>query len=323
MLQTLGQGFRSAVQQAARPLAPQASPGTRPRRVRYALETGEAYLYILPATVILIMFHFFPAFYAAYLSLFDTNMIKSTFVGLDNYVELFHDKDFWKAMTNTVYYVLGTVPASIAISLAVASLLNQKIRGLAFYRTIYFLPWVTPVVAISIVWTWIYHPDSSGLLNGILGAFGIKPIRWLLDPKWAMFAVVLMSIWRTIGYNVVIFLAGLQNISNEYYEAAMIDGASRWQMFRNVTWPLLSPTTYFVTIISIIGSFQVFSQVYVMTPTGGPLGATRVAVYYLYEKAWGSYEMGYASAIGCILFVLIFALTLIQRKYLGSRVHYQ
>jgi len=184
---------------------------------------------------------------------------------------------------------------------------------------------VTPVVAISIVWTWIYKEDSAGMLNAVLSWFGISPQAWLLDPKWAMFALCLMSIWRHLGYNVVIFLAGLQNIPAEYYEAAEIDGASGWAMFSKITWPLLSPTTYFITIISIIGSFQVFTQVYVLWPSalGGPLGTTRVVVKYLYDMAWGSYQFGYASAIGYMLFAIIFVLTLIQRNVAGRYVHYQ
>jgi multiple sugar transport system permease protein len=267
-----------------------------------------------------------PAFYAAYISLFDTNLIgRWNFVGLGNYRDLLHDQDFLQALRNTAVYVLGTVPTGMAIALGVAWLLNQKVRALAWFRTAYFLPYVTPVVAISIVWTWIYKEDTAGLLNALLGPAGISPQAWLLDPKWAMFALILMSIWRHLGYNVVIFLAGLQNIPHEYYEAAAIDGARGWTMFSKITWPLLSPTTYFVAIISIIGSFQVFTQVYVLWPSagGGPLGTTRVVVKYLYDMGWGSYKFGYAAAIGYALFAIIFVLTLAQRSALGGRVHYQ
>ena len=262
---------------------------------KYARDTAAAYLYLAPALAILIVFHFFPAFYALYLSLFDTNLFgRWNWVGLGNYVQLLRDQDFLRSLANTGKYVLGTVPVGIALALAIAGLLNQPIRGLASYRTAFFLPYVTPVVAISIVWTWIYKEDSAGMLNAILSWFKVSPQAWLLDPKWAMFALCLMSIWRHLGYNVVIFLAGLQNIPAEYYEAAEIDGASGWAMFSKITWPLLSPTTYFVTIISIIGSFQVFTQVYVLWPSalGGPLGTTRVVVKYLYDMAWGSLVTG-------------------------------
>ncbi|MCR4426215.1 MAG: sugar ABC transporter permease [Firmicutes bacterium] len=298
----------------------------RSRRSGPVLESAEAYLYLAPALVILLVFHFMPAFYAAYISLFDTNLIgRWNFVGLGNYRDLLHDQDFLQALRNTAVYVLGTVPTGMAIALGVAWLLNQKVRALAWFRTAYFLPYVTPVVAISIVWTWIYKEDTAGLLNALLGPAGISPQAWLLDPKWAMFALILMSIWRHLGYNVVIFLAGLQNIPHEYYEAAAIDGARGWTMFSKITWPLLSPTTYFVAIISIIGSFQVFTQVYVLWPSagGGPLGTTRVVVKYLYDMGWGSYKFGYAAAIGYALFAIIFVLTLAQRSALGGRVHYQ
>lgn len=163
------------------------------------------------------------------------------------------------------------------------------------------------------------------MLNSIINLFGGSSQRWLMDPNWSMFALVLMSVWRHLGYNVIIFLAGLQNIPQEYYDAAAIDGARGWKLFTNITWPLLSPTTYFLTIISIIGSFQVFTQAYVLWPGGGggPLKTTLVVVKYLYDAGWGEFRFGYASAIGYFLFFVIFLLTLIQRKALGSRVNYQ
>ena len=172
---------------------------------------------------------------------------------------------------------------------------------------------------------WIYKDDSSGMLNSIINMFGGSSQRWLLDPKWSMFALVVMSIWRHLGYNVIIFLAGLQNIPQEYYDAAAIDGASGWKLFSNITWPLLSPTTYFLTVISIIGSFQVFTQAYVLWPGGGggPLKTTLVVVKYLYDVGWGEFRFGYAAAIGYFLFFVIFLLTLIQRKALGNKVYYQ
>lgn len=285
-----------------------------------------AYLYILPATAILVVFHFFPAFYAAYISLFNTNLLgRWNFVGLGNYIEMFSDPDFVKSVANTAIYVLGTVPTGLALALAIAYLLNQKIKGSGFFRTSYFLPYVTPVVAISIVWMWIYKEDSAGMLNSIINLFGGSSQRWLLDPKWSMFALVVMSIWRHLGYNIIIFLAGLQNIPQEYYDAAAIDGATGWKLFKSITWPLLSPTTYFLTIISIIGSFQVFTQAYVLWPGGGggPLKTTLVVVKYLYDVGWGEFRFGYAAAIGYFLFFVIFLLTLIQRKAMGSKVYYQ
>ncbi|MEA4884919.1 MAG: sugar ABC transporter permease [Clostridia bacterium] len=300
-------------------------PAVSSRR-KFARETLEAYMYLAPALVILLAFHIAPAFYALYISFFETNLMRRwNFVGLANYVKLFQDTDFIRSLANTGKYVLGTVPTGMALSLFAAWLLNQKIRGLAVFRTALFLPYVTPVVAISIVWMWIYKEDGSGLLNAILALFGAKGQAWLLDPRWAMFALCLMSVWRHLGYNMVIFLAGLQNISTEYYEAAEIDGARGWTMFTKITWPLLSPTTYFVTMVSVIGSFQVFTQAYVLWPSasGGPLGSTKVVVKYLYDVGWGSFKFGYAAAIGYALFAIIFLLTLVQRNLVGSRVHYQ
>ena len=216
-------------------------------RKRYARDTAAAYLYLAPALVIIIVFNLFPAFYALYISLFDTNLIgRWNWAGFGNYVELFRDADFLKSLANTGKYVLGTVPTGMALALFIAWLLNKPIRGVAAYRTAYFLPYVTPVVAISIVWTWIYKEDTAGMLNALLSLVGVEPQAWLLDPKWAMFALCLMSIWRHLGYNVVLFLAGLQNIPAEYYEAAEIDGASGWSMFANITWLCFRrpPTSY-------------------------------------------------------------------------------
>jgi multiple sugar transport system permease protein len=295
-------------------------------RRKRTLESLEAYMYLAPALAILLVFHFFPAFYAAWISFFNTNLISRwKWIGLRNYRELLGDSDFIQSLANTVIYVLGTVPVGMAISLAVAAMLNRPLRARAALRTAYFMPYVTPVVAISIVWTWIYKEDATGLLNAMLGWFGIGEQAWLLDPKWAMFALCLMTVWKSLGYNMIIFLAGLQNIPHEYYEAAAIDGARGWTVFTKITWPLLSPTTYFVTIMSVIGSFQVFTQVYVLWPSslGGPLGTTKVVVRYLYEMGWNSFRFGYAAAIGYALFAIIFVLTLIQRKVVGSRVHYQ
>ena len=173
----------------------------------------------------------------------------------------------------------------------------------------------------GIVWNFIYHPDF-GLLNKILGIFGISPIAWLQDPNWAMPAIILMSVWKGLGNNIIIFLTGLQNIPKHLYEAARIDGANRWQQFRHITWPMLSPTTFFIFTMSVIGSFQVFSQVYMMTPRGGPLKSTMVVVYYLYRKAFDQFEFGYALAMAFVLFLIIFACTLFNKLYVEKKVHY-
>ncbi len=305
---------------------PPVSPERRKAlRRKFWRETGVAYLYLSPALLVLGVFSFWPVIKSLELSLFKWDMISpvKTFVGLKNYSDLlFKDEEFWLGIKNTLYYVLGTVPLGIVIALGLALLLNAKIRLRSFFRVSYFLPHVTSVVAISMVWRWIFHSDY-GLMNYILGWFHIRSLPWLSEPALAMPAVIIMSIWRHLGYDVIIFLAGLQSIDKEYYEAAKVDGASGWQMFRYITWPLLSPTTFFITIISTIGAFKVFQEIYVLFNTGsGPLRSAYTIVFFIYDKAFRDWEMGYASAGAWLLFLLIFALTLIQFRVSRNRIHY-
>ncbi len=281
-----------------------------------------AYLYLMPTVVILVAFHVLPIFYSLAVSFYEWDLIgQPEYVGVGNYSRLFDDPMFYKSLWNTVYYAAVSVPLSIFFSLIIAMLLNNPISAIGLYRTIYFIPVITSINAVAIVWNFIYHPDF-GLLNKILAIFSIDPRAWLQDPAWAMPAIIFMSVWKGLGHNVIIFLAGLQNIPRHLYEAARIDGASRWQQFRHITWPLLSPTTFFIFTISTIGSFQVFSQVYMMTPRGGPLKSTMVVVYYLYRKAFEQFEFGYALAAAFVLFMIIFACTLFNKLYLEKKVHY-
>jgi multiple sugar transport system permease protein len=291
---------------------------------RFWRETGLAYTLLLPALLVLGLFSFYPVLKALQLSLLDWDMISpvSTFVGLDNYKELLKDPLFWKSVKNTLIYIIGTVPIQTILALGIAMLLNQKLKGIGLYRLAFFLPHVTTVVAISMVWAWIYH-DQYGLLNTVLGWFGVAPQKWLLDPKWTMFTIILMSIWKTLGYTAVIFLAGLQGLDKELNAAAQIDGANRFQVFRYVTWPLLSPTTFFVTVTSVIGAFKVFSEIFVLYGgTPGPLREGITIVFYIYEKAWSEYRMGYASAAAYVLFFMVLAVTFFQLWYARRRVHY-
>ena len=281
-----------------------------------------AYFYLMPVVVILLSFHVLPIFYSFAVSFYEWDLIGSPeFVGLGNYSRLFDDPLFYKSIWNTLYYAILSVPLSIVLSLSIALLLNNPISKIGLYRTIYFIPVITSINAVAIVWNFIYHPDF-GLLNKILDIFSISPQTWLQDPFWAMPCIIFMSVWKGLGYNVIIFLAGLQNIPKHLYEAARIDGASRWQQFRHITWPLLSPTTFFIFVISTIGSFQVFAQVYMMTPRGGPLQSTTVIVYYLYRKAFEQFEFGYALSAAFVLFVMIFSATLFNKLYLEKKVHY-
>ncbi len=303
--------------------------------------------FLLPAALVIVLFRFLPIVSALVLSFFDASFGKIRgFAGFDHYRAMASDPAFWKTAGNTLWFVAGTVPLTVVISLFFSLLLRRGVRGLGLYRTTYFLPVVTSFVAVSIVWKLIFH-SRSGLANSILGFLGAPPARWLEEPagvfqlaaapwglslpEWisgpslALVCVIVVSVWRGIGYNVVIFLAGLQNIPEQYYEAARIDGAGRWAMFRHITWPLLSPTTFYVLVMTSILSFQVFAPIYLMTgpPPGSPLGTTNVVVYYLFEKGFDAGgDMGYASAVALVLFLVILGITLLQRRYVESKVHY-
>ncbi|MCK4451071.1 MAG: sugar ABC transporter permease, partial [Anaerolineae bacterium] len=248
-----------------------------------------------------------------------------SFIGLENFRYIFTDTigapAFLGSIRNSFYYAVG-VPLNITISLCIALLLNQRLRGVSIFRTAYFLPTITSTAAISVVWLWIYHPADYGLFNSILLKLNLSPLRWLRDPHLAMPSLILMGIWHGMGYNIIIFLAGLQSIPTSLYEAAEIDGAGGWARFWKVTLPLLSPTTFYILVIGIINSLKTFTQMHVMTE-GGPLGATTTITYYLYQQAFESFTMGRASAVACVLLAMLFIFTLIQFKVVGSRIHYE
>lgn len=288
----------------------------RPMRLRQVLA---GYGFVAPAGVHLLIFSLGPILFALFISFHAWSILvpEKPFVGLANYAEVLSSDDFWNSLKNTALYTLH-VPVGMAVSLGLALLLNRaNLPGLGILRTIFFLPSITSFVAIAIVWQWIYNPDF-GLLNYALSWLGLGPLQWLHHPGTALLSLMLMAIWVQVGYQMVIFLAGLQNIPALLYEAAIIDGAGAWQRFRHVTLPLLKPTTFFILVTSIIGSFQVFTQVYVMTE-GGPLQATEVIVYHIYKNAWDYLRMGFASAMSFVLFVLIMVLTLLQFRLMGKR----
>lgn len=242
-----------------------------------------------------------------------------SFVGMQNYLRMFHDKEFWMVLKNTLIYTIGTVPLNMTLSLLVAQALNRKIIGKKFLRTAFFAPVIISPVAAAVIWRWIYDPNF-GLINYGLDLVGIKGPNWINEPGSAMIALIIMGVWKTFGVNMVLYSAGLQGIPDSYYEAAEIDGAGYWSKFWKITLPLLSPTTFFIMVMSIIGSFQVFDIVYVLT-AGGPLGSTKVLVFYLYEYAFKFFEMGYASAVAYVLFIILIVLTMIQVKYMRSKVY--
>ncbi len=304
------------------------------------------YFYILPALIIVLVFRTLPILssFTASFTDYDIGGFHG-FVGFANYARMLSDARFWQSVLNTVFFVLGVVPAGLLIPLFLAMLLRRKLAGKSFYRTIYFLPVVTSAVAISVVWTWLYNPEA-GPINQIITALGGEPLLWLREPRGifemmlsplgihpkgilagpslALVSLMLVSIWKSTGYNTVLFLAGLENIDESYYEAARLDGAGAWGTFRHITWPLLSPTTYYVLIMSTIVSFKTFALVYVMTPPpgGGPLGTTNVMVFYLFQKAFDRFDIGYASAISVFLFLILLSLTIVQRRIAGKRVYY-
>ena len=243
-----------------------------------------------------------------------------TFAGLENYQNLLKDPTFRKALMNTVYYVGVMVPVSTVLSLGLALLLNQKLRAITWYRTAYFLPVVSSTVAVALVWSWIYSKDF-GLLNYVLRTLGLNPIAWLSSTRWAMPAVIIMGVWGILGEGMIIFLAGLQSISQSYYEAAEVDGASGWQKLWRITLPLITPSLFFFFIITMINAFQAFEQIYIMT-RGGPVNSTTTIVYYIYRNAFRNFKMGYASSQAIVLFLIIMVLTLISWRSQEKWVFY-
>ncbi len=305
-----------------------------------------AYLYILPAFAIITIFHILPVFYAIYVSLNKGAINKFQFVGLDQYVRALSGADFWNALVTTFVYALLTMPLTMALGLFFAYLLYQpfvKARGL--FRAIFFLPYVVSTVGSAIVWAFVFDP-RSGLANFVLTRLGLPALRWLIEPSgvgeliakqlnttipsWAngpslaLIAISIFSIWQMLGYDIVIFLAGLTNISSELYEAARIDGANGIQLFRHITLPLLAPTTFFVIVISVIGSLQSFNHIFAMNKAsaqslGGPLGSTSTLTVYMFDQLYSYSNYGYASAIAILLSLIILAFTLFNFRVLDRR----
>lgn len=287
------------------------------REKRRRDETVAALICLLPAAVILLVFSVIPILVSAFLSLVDWRGAGSprTFVGLAQYGELFRTPEFWNSVKVTVLYAAGVTVFGLVAGLAVALGLSGRVRGRAVWRSVYFVPAVTSTVAAGIVWTYLFDP-SGGLINRWLGVIGVSGPAWLTDPSWALPAVIAVGVWKRLGFNMLIYLAGLQSVPDQYYEAVAVDGAGPWAKFRFITWPLLSPTTWLLTIMSMIDSFQVFDQVFVMT-SGGPMGATEVLGLYLYRQGFNLFHLGFASAIGWVIFVFVFVATVIQWRVSG------
>lgn len=293
-----------------------------------AKEALAGYVFLLPNLIGFLVFTSIPVLASLILSFVEWDLLSSPkFVGLANFVMLMKDPLFWKYCANTIY-MMASIPLGMGGSLLLALALNQKLKGIVIFRTIYFLPTLCSGVAIYMLWRLIYNPEF-GVLNVAITKFGellhlnLTGPQWLTDEKWAKPALILMGVWQSVGgYNMILYLAALQGVPRDLYDAAEVDGANAWQKFWAVTWPQISPTTFFIAIMSVIGGFQAgFDPAYIMTG-GGPNGSTTTIIYYLYNNAFQWHQMGYAAAIAWVLFIIVFAVTLIQWRFFGKTVHY-
>ncbi len=314
--------------------------GRKWRRVR---EIGLGYILLAPALIILIVFEFLPVFYGLYISMCNWKLACTQFVGMDNFTRAFDDPDMWNALITTITYSIISVPLQLGLGLFIAYLLFQKIRGRDWLRVLFFLPYITSTVASAAVWAYLYSPDR-GLFNEVLRALNLPTLKWLGEtkgifyimaqnlgvdiPGWmngpslALISLIVYTTWVFVGYDVAIFLAGMGNISPELYEAARIDGASGWKLFRHITIPLLSPTTFFLLILTVIGTFKAFNHIYVMT-NGGPGNATSTMGIFIFKQMYESQRYGYSAALSFILFAIILLLTILQNRFAGDRVVYE
>jgi multiple sugar transport system permease protein len=320
---------------------------TSGRRSAKRWEAVQGYAFLLPALLLLLLFHLLPVFYALFLSLFDARVFRDMwqpgrFIGAGNYGRLLSTGEFAQSLTNTVWFALITVPLGLILAVVFAQLLNARIWGRTAYRVTYFLPYITSTVAAAVVWRWIFQP-RVGVANSVLQWIGLPPQQWadeprgvvqlfgqmigvplegwLAGPSLALVTIALVSVWYSVGFNTVIALAGLTTIPRDLYEAARIDGASRWHLFRHITLPLLTPTLLFLFIVETIRSFQSFDFFYQMM-AALPVPGAKVVTIYLYEQGFKSFNLGYAAAIGMLLFAIIFVLTLVQFRATRSRVVY-
>lgn len=297
-----------------------AAPRSRrlPPRTRHALW---AYLFIAPLLLYFVVWIALPVLAAFALSFTNYDTAHAAWVGLSNYRAALTRPEVRQALVNTIQFGVELIPLNMAIALGLALLVDRQLRGIALFRTAYYLPVLTSLVVAGIVWTALYDL-RTGPINALLRLVGLPPQQWLKDPALALHAVVLVRVWKGVGYNMMVFLAGLQTIPQTLYEAAMIDGANAWQRFRHVTWPMLRPTTFYIFVLACISAFQVFGEIYVMTK-GGPAGATKTLIYLIYEQAFQYTNMGYASALAFVLFLIVGALAIFNLVWLSRRVDYE
>ncbi len=300
-------------------------------------EAGVGYLFLAPALLIIGAFHVWPAIYVFYMSLFRWELVQGAFVGLRNYEHLLQDEDFLHALLLSLVYVVGTVPLEMAIGLALALLLHQRLRFRGLFRLLYFVPYVTSQVAVALVWRWVFNP-SYGVANGLLVAAGLPEQKWLLEsggvvapqapPSLALAAIMVVTIWYYLGFHTVVFLSGLTSIDEELVDAARIDGAGGWRLFRHITFPLLSPTTYFLLLVATIGAMTSFNLIFVMSGGGGsgcggnPLGTTKVTALFVFDRFWCQTQLGYASSAAFALGLIVLAISAINSRLFSRRVVY-
>lgn len=307
---------------SALPVAPQKRRATKSGTVSIA--RWRPYLMLAPALIFLVAFTVYPMLSSGYMSLFESNLStqqKMVWTGLGNYQTLFGSPVFRQVLRNTLIYAVGTIPFSIGLALFLALQLNKKFRASALFRTVFFYPTVIPMMSVATIWLFMYTPQY-GVINRILGTFGIPDINFLGTTELALPAIMVMSIWKDAGYFMIFYLAGLQNLPTELYEAADLDGAGPWRQFTKLTFPLLMPTTMFVTTVSAINAFKTVDQLFLMT-AGGPNNATNLILYHLFEQAFAFFDKGVASALTVILVVILLVLAIIQNQYLDKKVHYQ
>jgi multiple sugar transport system permease protein len=301
------------------------------------------YTLLAPALILLAVFEFYPLFLGAYISMCDWKIgVCTQFVLFDNYVRAFNDPGMWKALLITVTYAVISVPVQLGLAIVIAYLLFQKIKGQQWFRMLYFMPYITITVASAAVWAYLFSPDL-GLINQIIKGVGLQPLRWLIEgrgifqliglnmnidlPAWAygpslsLISIIIYTTWVFVGYDTVIFLAGLGNIPNELYDAAKVDGASGFKLFRYITFPLLSPTSFFLLLITVIGTFKAFNHIYIMT-NGGPGDATTTLAIYIFKQLVVNSRYSYSAALSFIVFILILVLTVVQNQVAGKRVVY-
>lgn len=293
------------------------------KRLSIWRENVAGYLFLAPSLVLFAVFLFYPLFQSIYLSfhLTDPRGSVAAFVGLDNFTQLFTSPAFWNSLSVTVKFTLLTVPAGIVAGLLLAAFTHTKLRGMSLFRFIFSLPVALSVSTSSIIWMMLYHP-TTGTLNYFLSKLGASPVQWLIDPAWALISISIMTVWMNSGFNYILLLSGLQGIGDDIRDSARIDGSGPVRTFFQILLPLLSPTVFFLTVVSVMNAFQSFGQIHILTK-GGPAGSTEVFVYSIYKEAFVNYQFGTGSALALVLFAMILLLTWIQFRFVEKKVHYQ